>query len=122
TGVGGLAGSGGLGYFARHQGMTVDRIRGARLVTADGVLHDVSDTSEPELFWAVRGGASQVGIVTKFLFEAEHLPNSETIHQQVQHVIDDLPEFVERWGNLIRSAPSEFTSFLMITYHNGTCI
>ncbi len=122
TGVGGLAGSGGLGYFARHQGMTVDRIRSARLVTADGRIRDVFPEKEPDLFWAVRGGASQVGVVTEYLFEAENLPKTETIHQQAQHLIDDLPDYVERWGALMRNAPRELTSFLMIYHQQGKFI
>lgn len=119
TGVGGLAGSGGLGYFARQQGMTVDRVRSARLVTADGSIRDVFPDKEPDLFWAVRGGASQVGVVTEYLFEAAQMPKTETIHQQAQQLIDDLPAFVERWGALMRDAPRELTSFLMIHHHEG---
>ncbi len=119
TGVGGLAGSGGLGYFVRHQGMTVDRVRAARLVTADGAIHEVYADKAPDLFWAIRGGASQIGVVTEYMLEAEKLPKTETIHQQAQHLIDDLPDFVERWGALMRDAPNEFTSFLMIYHQQG---
>lgn len=117
TGVGGLAGSGGLGYFVRSQGMTVDHIRAARLVTADGEVHVVDANNEPDLFWAIRGGASQVGVVTEFTFKAVHLEATHIIHQQAQILIDDLPDFVEKWGALMRDAPREFTSFLML--HRG---
>lgn len=114
SGVGGLAGSGGIGYMARFQGMTLDHIRSARLVTADGTIREVYRESEPDLFWAVRGGASQIGVVTEYMFEAGHLPGADMIQQKAQHFVDDVPAFAERWGELLRNAPREFTSFLML--------
>lgn len=119
TGVGGLAGSGGFGYFARHQGMTVDRIRGFRLVTADGTIKEIDRASDPELFWAGRGGAGQIGVITDFLFEAEHLPKCEIVHQQCQFAVEDFEGFVENWGEFMRAAPRELTSFLMIHAYEG---
>lgn len=121
TGVGGLAGSGGLGYFVRDHGMTVDHIRAARIVTADGNVHVVDRDNEPDLFWAIRGGASQVGVVTQFTFEAVNLPGTHIIHQQTQILIDDLPEFTDEWGTFMRTAPRAFTSFLMLHGDNGKC-
>lgn len=119
TGVGGLAGSCGFGYLARYQGMTIDRIRSFRLVTADGEVRDIDATNNADLFWAGRGAASQIGVVTDFLFEASHLPKVEMIHQECQFVVDDLVGFVENWGEFMRSAPRELTSFLMIHAHQG---
>lgn len=114
TGVGGLAGSGGFGYFARAQGMTVDRIRGFRLVTAAGVALDVTEQTDPDLFWAGRGAASQIGVVTDYLFEASPLPKVQVIQQECQMAVRDLVEFTEKWGAFMRAAPRELTSFLMI--------
>ncbi|MFM9596948.1 FAD-binding oxidoreductase, partial [Streptomyces scabiei] len=73
TGVGGLATSGGIGLLVRNSGLTIDHIIGASLVTSDGECHWIDEKHEPDLFWAIRGGSSQVGIVTEFLFKADRL-------------------------------------------------
>src|SRR5690606_29492236 len=70
TGVGGLATAGGIGFFARSQGLTLDAVRRVRLVTADGAIRWVDADTEPDLFWAVRGGGSQVGVATAFVMRA----------------------------------------------------
>lgn len=121
TGVGGLATSGGIGYFVRLHGLTIDHIKGASLVTVDGTSKWVDEENEPELFWAIRGGSSQVGLVTEFLFEAKKLeaPNVADklpiILQQANYQVENLATFVEKWGQWLRSAPREMTSFLMIS-------
>ena len=118
TGVGGLATSGGVGFFVRSHGLTIDRVLGARLVTADGASRWVDAEHEPDLFWAVRGGSSQIGMVTDFLFRAEPLHSrsgdASVINQMAHYQPDDLGRFVARWGDWIRRAPREMTSFLMI--------
>jgi FAD/FMN-containing dehydrogenase len=118
TGVGGLATSGGIGFFIRSQGLTIDRVRGARVITADSTTRWVDDEHEPDLFWAIRGGGSQVGITTEFLFQAErlHSQNGDTsvINQMAQYLTTDLPGFVTTWGEWIRDAPREMVSFLML--------
>lgn len=118
TGVGGLATSGGVGFFLRAHGLTIDRIRGARIVTADGSARWVDDEHEPDLFWAVRGGGSQIGVATDFLFQAERLhsapADTSVINQSAQYVTTDLPGFVSAWGDWIGTAPREMTSFLML--------
>lgn len=125
TGVGGHATSGGIGYFVRLHGLTIDRIKGVRLATADGKIRWVDADNEADLFWAIRGGSSQVGMATEFLFEAKKLadPNGEVelpiIFQQAQYNIPSLPDFVKKWGDWIRKAPREMTSFLMISKGRG---
>ena len=118
TGVGGLATSGGVGFFIRAHGLTIDRIRGARIITADGTTHWTDADHDPDLFWAVRGGGSQIGITTEFLFQAERLGsengNTSVINQMAQYLVTDLPAFVSTWGQWIREAPREMTSFLML--------
>lgn len=118
TGVGGLGTSGGFGYFARKHGLTIDRMRGAKIITADGSIHWVDDEHEPDLFWAVRGGGSQIGITTEFLFEAVRVGSAtgdaSVISQTAQYMTDSLGNFVEDWGEWIRTAPREMTSFLFL--------
>lgn len=123
TGVGGLATAAGIGYLARSQGLTIDRVRSAYLLTADGAMRWVDEESEPDLFWAVRGGGSQVGIVLEFIFEATRLGSVEgqatVLDQEIQYLIEDLPVFTEKWGAWIRTAPREMESFLMIQQIDG---
>ncbi|RII43054.1 FAD-binding protein [Galactobacter valiniphilus] len=123
TGVGGLATAGGLGYFARSQGMTLDRIERVRVLTADGQIRWVDATTDPELFWAVRGGATQAGIALDFVFRAQPLHtragNASVVHQGIQYLVDDLPRFTRDWGDWISQAPRELEGFLMVQAMGG---
>lgn len=118
TGVGGLGTSGGIGFMVRAHGLTIDHVRGASVITADGTPHRVDADHEPELFWAVRGGGSQVGLTTELWFQAERVGSTtgdaSVISQMGQYLTTDLPGFVTRWGEWITDAPREMTSFLML--------
>ena len=65
VGIGGITLAGGIGYLSRKNGLTIDDLLSADVVTADGEIVRVSDQSEPDLFWAIRGGESNFGVATR---------------------------------------------------------
>src|SRR5690606_16529938 len=73
TGVGGLTLGGGIGYLARKYGLTIDNLLEAEMVMADGSLVTVNKDQHTDLFWAIRGGGGNFGIVTSFKFQAHEL-------------------------------------------------
>ena len=73
VGIGGITLGGGVGYLVRKFGLTIDNLLGAELVTADGEVLQVDDQHHPELFWALRGGGGNFGVVTRFHYRLHEL-------------------------------------------------
>lgn len=73
VGIGGLTLGGGIGYLVRKHGLTLDDLLGAEVVTADGQVRFVDESSHPDLFWAIRGGGGNFGVVTRMTFGLHEL-------------------------------------------------
>jgi FAD/FMN-containing dehydrogenase len=73
VGIGGITLGGGIGYLVRKHGLTIDSLIGAEIVTADGEIRAIDAEHEPDLFWAIRGGGGNFGVVTRFRFRLHSL-------------------------------------------------
>jgi hypothetical protein len=73
VGIGGITTGGGIGFLVRKHGLTIDSLIGAEVVTADGQIRTVDGEHEPDLFWAIRGGGGNFGVVTRFRFRLHPL-------------------------------------------------
>jgi FAD/FMN-containing dehydrogenase len=112
VGVGGLVTAGGIGLMGRAYGLTLDRVRAAEIVTADGTARTVSATENPDLFWAVRGAGANVGIVTAV--EIEAAPTPTVVQAAAAYQLADPAGFLERWGAVVEAAPNEVSVFLYV--------
>jgi FAD/FMN-containing dehydrogenase len=74
VGIGGITLGGGVGYLVRKHGLTIDSLLAAEIVTADGQVRIIDEDHEPDLFWAIRGGGGNFGVVTRFRFRLHELP------------------------------------------------
>jgi hypothetical protein len=115
TGVGGLATGGGFGYLSRRYGLVCDNLLSAEVATADGELRPVDGRREPDLFWAIRGGGGNFGIVTSFEFRLH--PVSEVYAGPVLYSLDKAANVLRFFRDFMRDAPRElsaFFAFLMV--------
>jgi FAD/FMN-containing dehydrogenase len=108
TGVAGLTLGGGFGWLTRRHGLTVDNLRGATVVTADGAVRGVSATAEPDLFWALRGGGGNFGVVTSFEFEL-HPVGPEVYAGLVVYPFAQAQKVLRAWRDFTAGAPDELT-------------
>ena len=109
TGVGGLTLGGGEGWVRRKYGLTIDSLRSATVVCADGSVHVASADNDPDLFWALRGGGGNFGVVTHFDFDAHPL-GPIVAFAGVMYSTRDAGEILPRWRDHIADAPDEVTS------------
>lgn len=110
TGVAGLTLGGGTGYLTRKHGLTIDNLLEADVVLADGSLVTASDTSHPDLFWALRGGGGNFGVVTSFLFRAH--PVSEVYAGPIFWDAADALTVMREFRDFIGNAPEELGIFV----------
>jgi FAD/FMN-containing dehydrogenase len=108
VGVGGLTLTGGIGWKVRKYGLALDNLVGAEVVTADGALVKASAEQNPELFWALRGGGGNAGIVTAFDFAAH--PTTDVFFGRISFPASEAATVLQGWADHVRTAPEELTS------------
>ena len=106
TGIGGLTLGGGLGHLMRKHGLTVDNLRSVDLVTADGELRHVTEQSDPELFWGLRGGGGNFGIATRFEYQL-HPVGPMVLGGPVLWPLEDAAEVMAAVREFAPNAPDE---------------
>jgi len=115
TGVAGLTLGGGFGYLARRFGLTVDNLLAADMVLADGTFVTASENSHSDLFWALRGGGGNFGIVTSFTFRCHDIGDHGTIvGGPVLYDLADTPEVMRWYRELLPSLPEELSGFFVL--------
>lgn len=117
VGVGGLGLAGGVGWFAREHGLTIDHLRAVELLTADGRFVRASADENPELFWGLRGAGFEFGIATALEFEAHE--TGDVAFAQLQFAADDVPSLLEAYGRAVEAAPRDVTASLILTPGRG---
>lgn len=110
--VAGYALGGGVSFYGRQHGLAVNAIRAIDVVTADGTLRRASNDENPELFWALRGGGGNVGIVVAI--ELDLLPYADVYAGFLLWDRDRAPEVVRAWAEWTRTAPESATTALRV--------
>jgi FAD/FMN-containing dehydrogenase len=112
TGLAGLTLGGGIGWLMRKHGLTIDRLLSVDLVTAEGELVKASESENPDLFWGVRGGGGNFGIVTEFEFRLESV-GPMVVAGPVFWPMEDSPEVLRFYRDWIADAPDELMTIVI---------
>ncbi|HEY0069622.1 MAG TPA: FAD-binding oxidoreductase [Chloroflexia bacterium] len=111
VGVGGLTLGGGVGWLVRKYGLTIDYLLSAEVVTAEGQVLTASETEHPDLFWAIRGGGGNFGIVTSFEFRL--VPVAFVLGGML--MFPAAPDLLTSYLRVAAGAPNELTTIAMLT-------
>jgi FAD/FMN-containing dehydrogenase len=128
VGIGGITLGGGVGYLVRKHGLSIDNLLAAEIVTADGNILQIDETNHADLFWAIRGGGGNFGVVTKFKFQLHDLTQAyggilclpatpETIASFLREA-DSAPEALSTIANVMPAPPMPF----LAEEHHGKLI
>jgi FAD/FMN-containing dehydrogenase len=112
TGVGGLTLSGGLGWLRGKCGLSIDNLMSAEIVTADGQVRTASERENSDLFWAIRGGGGNFGVVTTFEFKLHPIGPTVMVLMPVYRAAD-AASVMKRWRDFMASAPDEIGGALV---------
>ena len=119
TGLGGLVQQGGHGPLEKLYGLSIDAWIEATVVTADGASRVASATEHPDLFWALRGGCGNFGVVTEFLFELmpfnQYLPSLQRVHLPVPVLCPSRFDVIRGWRDMCGVAPRNVSPLLIVT-------
>jgi len=122
TGVGGFTLGGGFGRLNRKYGLTIDNLLGAEIITADGKIRFVSADNEPDLFWAIRGGGGNFGVVSRFNYQLHPFDRNVLSGMLVWPIAEarDVLEFYAEWSPGV--SRELYTGPVMATMPDGTGI
>jgi FAD/FMN-containing dehydrogenase len=109
TGIGGLTLGGGVGHLSRGGGLTIDNLVGATVVLADGSIVEADAENEPDLFWAIRGGGGNFGVVTSFSFRG--YPVTTVQAGPVLYDLGDAAELLTWYRDFLPAQPEALTGF-----------
>ena len=112
VGVGGLTQAGGIGWMVRKYGLTIDSVLAAEVVTSAGDVVRADPKTNSELFWGLLGGAGNFGVVSSFDYQAQ--PVSTVHFGLITYALEDLSQLLKGWREVMRSAPDELTSTLVL--------
>jgi len=109
TGIAGLTLGGGLGWLMAKYGLAADALLGVELVNADGDVLDVTEASDPDLFWALRGGGGNFGIATNFTYRLH--PLELVTGGLIAHPINAAPDLLRFYRDAVADCPDDLTVF-----------
>ena len=109
TGIGGITLGGGLGHLTRHYGLAIDNLLEANVVLADGSFIKANATNNVDLFWALRGGGGNFGVVTSFVFKLH--PLSIVYGGPMFWELDEAEDVLRWYQDIIKNAPDELNGF-----------
>ncbi|MGE5805829.1 MAG: FAD-binding oxidoreductase [Ignavibacteria bacterium] len=113
TGISGLTLGGGFGWLSRKYGLTIDSLISADIVTADGKLLKASSTENQDLFWAIRGGGGNFGIVTSFEFRLFEI-GQQVLSGLIIHPLENAREVLRFYNDFIKQTPEEFVCWAVM--------
>jgi FAD/FMN-containing dehydrogenase len=114
TGIAGLTLGGGIGWLMRKHGATVDNLLSADVVTAQGEILTASEEENRDLFWAIRGGGGNFGIVTSFEYRL-HPVGPIVLAGPIFHRLEDAPEVLRFYREFVAAAPDELTTIFELS-------
>src|SRR5881409_1375644 len=113
TGVAGLTLGGGFGWLSRKYGMTIDNLESAEVVTAAGEVVRASATDHPDLFWALRGGGGNFGVVTRFEFRL-HPVGPDVLSGLIVYPISEAKSVLQQYREFIAQAPDDLSVWTLL--------
>jgi FAD/FMN-containing dehydrogenase len=112
TGIAGLTLGGGFGWMSRKYGLTVDNLVSADVVTARGELVHASESENPELYWAIRGGGGNFGVVTSFEFKLHAV--GPVLSGLIVHTPENAKELLQAYRKFVATAPDELSAWIVM--------